>query len=31
LSQKKRAVKLGEPHRPFDLPTEGGVIHRKVT
>jgi hypothetical protein len=27
---KKWAVKLGEPHRPFDLPTEGGVFHRKV-
>src|SRR5258705_13585519 len=25
-SQKKRAVKLGEPHRPLNLPTEGGVI-----
>src|SRR3981189_2562533 len=31
LREKKRAVKLGGPHRPFDLPTEGGVFHRKVT
>src|ERR1700690_771852 len=31
FGQKKRAVKLGEPHRPFNLPTEGGVFHRKVT
>jgi len=28
---KKWAVKLGGPHRPLDLPTEGGVFHRKVT
>jgi hypothetical protein len=30
IEPKKRAVKLGGPHRPFDLPTEGGVFHRKV-
>jgi len=30
FSPKKWAVKLGEPHRPFNLPTEGGVFHRKV-
>src|SRR6185369_3140763 len=28
-AQKKWAVKLGEPHRPLYLPTEGGVFHRK--
>ena len=28
---KKWAVKLGGPHRPFNLPTEGGVFHRKAT
>ncbi len=31
IKRKKWAVKLGEPHRPVDLPTEGGVFHRKVT
>src|SRR6266404_3277095 len=31
LSTKERAVKLGGPHRPFDLPTEGGIFHRKAT
>jgi len=29
LTAKKRAVKLGGPHRPLNLPTEGGVFHRK--
>jgi hypothetical protein len=31
IEPKKRAVKLGDLTALFNLPTEGGVFHRKVS